>query len=154
MRFHHREEHMMFKPEGQAQRVEVYGTYTLKFVKPGEPLYLARSFVQTICLIIELVKNFREINTCKAYCLKHGYNVFFKVYAFENTEAADKQDEGMEFRHLIRRIEQESIDMVLFVDFDWIRGKPERVERLLKIAEEHHTTLIDVRKEQVISRPL
>ncbi len=60
----------------------------------------------------------------------------------------------MEFRHLIRRIEQESIDMVLFVDFDWIRGKPERVERLLKIAEEHHTTLIDVRKEQVISRPL
>jgi hypothetical protein len=30
---------------------------------------------------------------------------------------------------------------------------PERVERLLKIAEDHHTTLIDVRKEQVISQP-
>ncbi len=43
--------------------------------------------------------------------------------------------------------------MVLFVDFDWIRRKPERVERLLKIAEDHHTTLIDVRKEQVIGQP-
>ena len=144
---------MMFKQEGPVQRVEVYGTYTIKFVKPGEPFSLARSFVQTICLIIEVVKNFREVNKCKNYCLKHGYNVSFTVYAFENTEAADQQGESMEFRHLIRRIEQESIDMVLFVDFDWMRRKPERVERLLKIAEDHHTTLIDVRKEQVISQP-
>jgi len=30
--------------------------------------------------------------------------------------------------------------------------KPERVERLLKIADDHYTTLIDVRKEQVISQ--
>jgi hypothetical protein len=153
MWFHHREEHMMFKPEGQAQRVEVYGTYKAKTVKPDEPLYLVRSFILAICGLIELVKIFRKINKCKAYCLKHGYTVSFTAYAFE-LEEADQQGESMEFRSLIRDIEQDRVDMVLFIDFDWIRRKPQQVERLLKIAEEHHTTLIDVRKEQVISRPL
>jgi hypothetical protein len=144
---------MMFKHEGPAQRVEVYGAYMIKFVKPGEPFYLVRAFVQIICLIIETVKYFREVDKCKDYCLKHGYNVSFTIYAFENTEDTDRQGEGKGFRRLIRDIEQERIDMVLFIDFDWIRRKPEQVERLLKIAEDHHTTLIDVRIEQVISQP-
>lgn len=126
---------MMFKPEGQAQRAAVYGTYSTSWG------------------LIELVKIFWKIITCKAYCLKHGYNVSFTVFAFENEEA-DQQGESMEFRHLVQRIEQESINMVLFIDFDWIRRKPQQVERLLKTAEVHHTTLIDVRNEQVISRPL
>jgi len=126
----------MFKPEGPAQRAEVYGT--------DRPSW---------GFIVELVRIVCKIITCKAYCWKHGYHVSFTVFAFEDEEA-DQQGESMEFRHLIRRREQESIEMVLLIDFDWIRRKPQQVERLLNLTEEHHATLIDVRNKQVISRPL
>ena len=123
----------MFKPEGLAQRAEVYGTY-----RPSWGF------------IVELVRIVWKVITCKAYCWKHGYHVSFTVFAFEDEEA-DPQGESMEFRHLIRRTGQESIDMALFLDFDWIRRKPQQVEQALNLAEEHHTTLIDMRNKQVIS---
>ena len=66
----------MFKPEGPAQRAEVYGTY-----RPSWGL------------IVELVRIVWKIITCKAYCLKHGYHVSFTVFAFENEEA-DQQGEN------------------------------------------------------------
>src|SRR5262249_9203792 len=121
---HHKAGDTMFKPEGPAQRAEVYGTYRSSWGG-----------------IVELVRIVWKIITCKAYCWKHGYHVSFTVFAFEDEEA-DHQGDSMEFRHLIRRIEQESIEMVLLIDVDWIRKKPQQVERLLNVAEEHHTTLI------------